>query len=491
MKLSYKWILPILALGFVACESDDDGGMDPITEVEYSAGTADFSTYVSLGNSLTAGYTDGALFQAAQMSSFPNLLAGQFGLVGGGEFTQPLMADNLGGMLIGGNQFLENRLIFDGSGPVRLPGNATTEVTQKLSGPFNNMGVPGAKSYHLVAPGYGSLAALQQGLANPYYVRFSSGEASTVLEDAMAQNPSFFTLWIGANDVLGYAIDGGDGENQAGNFDPSTYGGSDITDPQVFAQVYSSIVTALTSGGAKGVVANVPNVTVIPYFTTVPYNAIPLDGPTAAFVNQGFAQYNGGLQQLVLGGAITAEEAALRTVNFMEGQNAPVIIDEDLTDLSGFGLPPYRQLKEGELLVLPSANFLGTLVNDDPTLVNGVSVPLEDKWALTATELEEIDVATRAFNEVIAAVAAQNDLAVVDAYTIINQAPEGIPFDEFVFTNDLVTGGLFSLDGIHLTPRGNAFVANQCMAAIEAKYGAVLPRYKAGDFGVLYPVQLP
>ena len=492
MKFSYKWILPVVAMGFMACESDDAVGMmEGEDVVEYSAGSADFTTYVSLGNSLTAGYTDGALFQAGQMNSFPNLLANQFAEVGGGEFTQPLMADNLGGMLIGGFKFLENRLFFDGSGPARLPGDPTTEVTQKLTGSFNNMGVPGAKSFHLLAEGYGSLQALQLGQANPYFARFSSSEGASVLGDAMAQSPTFFTLWVGANDVLGYAVDGGDGVNQAGNFDPSTYGSSDITDPQVFGQVYSAIVSTLTSGGAKGVVANVPDVTVIPYFTTVPYNAIPLDAATAAFVNNGFAEYNGGLQQLAAGGAISPEEAQARTINFAEGQNAPVIVDEDLTDLSGFGLPPYRQLKEGELLVLPSAAFLGTLVNDDPTLVNGVSVPLEDKWALTANELEEIDAATMAFNQVINDVAAQNGLAVVDAYSLINETFTGIAFDEFNLTNDLVTGGTFSLDGIHLTARANAYVANKFMEAIEESYGAVLPRYSAGDFGVAYPVPMP
>ena len=79
----------------------------------------------------------------------------------------------------------------------------------------------------------------------------------------------------------------------------------------------------------------------------------------------------------------------------------------------------------------------------------------------------------------------------IDAYSLINETYTGLPFDEFSFTNNLVTGGLFSLDGIHLTPRGNAYVANKAMEVIEAKYGAVLPRYKAGDFGIAYPAQLP
>ena len=67
----------------------------------------------------------------------------------------------------------------------------------------------------------------------------ASSPTATVLGDALAQSPTFFTLSeIGGNDVLGYATSGGSGVDQTGNFDPSTYGGNDITDPNVFAQVF-------------------------------------------------------------------------------------------------------------------------------------------------------------------------------------------------------------------------------------------------------------
>ena len=37
----------------------------------------------------------------------------------------------------------------------------------------------------------------------------------------------------------------------------------------------------LTANGAKGVVANVPYITDLPHFTTVPHNPVPLDAATA------------------------------------------------------------------------------------------------------------------------------------------------------------------------------------------------------------------
>ena len=40
-----------------------------------SKGNADFSKYVSIGNSLTAGYQAGALFTEGQQNSFPLILS--------------------------------------------------------------------------------------------------------------------------------------------------------------------------------------------------------------------------------------------------------------------------------------------------------------------------------------------------------------------------------------------------------------------------------
>ncbi len=488
----YNWFILSVAVLLGACTADEKDFTvveDPLVP---SAGTADFSKFVALGNSLTAGYTDGALFKAGQENSVPNIMAKKFLSVGGGTFTQPLMNDNLGGLLLGGNVIAENRLFFNGSAPQRLPGMPTTEVSNVLSGPFNNMGVPGAKSFHLLAPGYGNLAGVPTGQANPYFARFASSANTTVLGDALAQNPTFFMLWIGNNDVLSYATSGGVGVNQAGNPNPATYGSNDITDPALFAQVYNSMVSNLVANGAKGVVANIPDVTSIPYFTTVPYNPVPMDAATATMVNQGYAPYNAGLAQAEAAGLINAAERAKRSINFAAGNNAVVIEDEYLTNLSALGLPSIRQATERDLIVLPASAFIGTLVNNNPQLINGVTVPLGDQWVLLPEEQNAVAQATTAFNAVIEAAAAQQGLAFVDTFSILNEvANVGGEFDEFVLNSSLVTGGAFSLDGVHPGSRGHAYIANKFLEAIETQYNAVLPRAKAADYNPLFPVSLP
>ncbi len=492
-------LLAFFGLFFSSC-SDDDDALPP-TEmmpdpVEYTAGSANFSTYVSVGNSLTAGFSDAALFIDGQTASFPNMLASNFALVGGGSFTIPLMADNLGGATLGGTPILGNRLILDFSSgspaPVPVEGMGTTEITNALAGPFNNMGVPGAKSYHLVAPGYGNVAGVQAGLANPYYARFATSPTATVIGDAAMMAPSFFTLWIGNNDVLGYATSGGSGVDQTGNPDPSTYGSTDITDPTAFAGICDGLLQTLTASASGGAIANIPEVTSIPFFTTVPHNPVPLDEATAALLNGAYAAYNAGVNQLVGLGALTQTEADARQISFSAGAtNAVVIIDEDLTNLSGFNpaLINMRQADEFDLLVFTSQTFIGTLANPaDPTSINGVAIPLADQWVLTPEEQEAVSDAIAAYNQTIAALAAQYDIALVDMNTYLDIVDQlGVPLsDGSTVTSTYGTGGGFSLDGVHPSPRGYALVANQFVEAINAKYGSNLPGVNPLEFTGLY-----
>lgn len=506
MKKLYA-LLPFLGLLFIACEDDDDASVtatpdpDPIV---FTAGSADFSNYVAIGNSLTAGFSDNALFIAGQEASFPNMLASNFELVGGGDFEIPFMADNLGGATLDGIPVAGNRFILvflpEGPSPVQVEGIGTTEISEKLTGPFNNMGVPGAKSYELLAPGYGSVTGVGLGTANPYFARFSSSEAATVIGDAVAQGPSFFTLWAGSNDILLYATNGGSGVDQTGNLDPSTYGRNDITDPNVLAGSLDGMLQALTANGAEGAIANLPNVTDIPFFTTVPFNPVPLDEATAALLNQSYAAYNAGVEGalnfLVTQMQISQEDADLeiarRTISFSAGDtNAVVLLDEDLTDLTAINpaLINMRQSTPEDLLVLTSRTFIGSLANEaDPTSINGVAIPLADQWVLTPEEQGAVETALMAYNQTIEALATAYDLALVDANGLLSELnANGLTqTDGSVVTSTFGTGGGFSLDGVHPAPRGYAILANAFIDAINEKYGSNLPGVEPLDFTGLY-----
>ena len=510
MNTKYIWLLAIFLMFFTACNEEEDF-IDTNEEVELpklKVGLADFSKYVALGASFTAGYTDGALFKAAQENSFPNILSKMFEKASGGAFTQPLMNDNTGAMTIGGvfDTDFGYRLIFNGKTPQRLneflegKGAAVppkgTDSAVILGGTFNNMGVSGAKSFHLTIPSYGSL--------NPYFGRMATSPTATMLGDAVSQKPTFFTLSeIGGNDVLSYAVSGGTKVDQTEN--PNAHAGSnDITDPSIFENVLNDIVSQLTANGAKGVITNVPSVTSLPHFTTVPYNPIPLDAQTASFLNgaSNYGAYNGGIKQafayLVANNLMTQEKADVeivkRTISFKASpNNAVVIMDENLTDLTGINpaLRSMRQATKDDLFVLPASTFIGTeAVKDNPKTINGVAIPLADKWVLTPEEQKAIEDATDAYNTTIAEVALAKGLALVDLKSMMTDATTGIQFDNYILTTDLVKGGLVSLDGIHLTARGYALMANKFLEAIDKTYKsnfvASKTLAKAGDFPTNY-----
>jgi len=504
MKNTIKFMIGLLAIGLVSCEPEFENAVTD--EGFYDAGDADFSNYVSLGASITAGTADGTIYMSAQENSYPSIIAQQFGFVGGGDFTQPLTSDNVGGLLLNGEPLpgYGTRLVLsaDENGnpfPAPLDGTPSTDVATSAAGPFNNMGVDGSKSFNLVTPGYGDIAGIAGGTANPWYARFATSASSTVIDDAVSLNPTFFSLWTGNNDVYSYASQGGIGVDQLGNSDISTYGYRDITDPNAFALAYGAQVDALTANGAKGVLVNIPDVTSLPYFTTVPPRSIPLDAATAGAVNAQFALYNGALGQLVAGGFISAEEAAIRAINFIEGVNYPIMTDDDLTDVTailiGAGLDPQtaallgqlRQAKSDDIVILPASSVLGTTPDpSNPLGVVGVSIPLQDVFVLTSTEKARVDTATQSFNAIIEGFAAAYELGYVDSSAALAEvASTGHVFNGGVMTNAYVTGGGFSLDGVHLTPRGYAFCANMIIDVINTTYNASVPKVDIGTYGTV------
>ena len=528
--IKYFWLVLLLFV-ISACEQ---GKYDREIELpaEVVSGSADFSNMVSIGASFVAGVSDGTVFLKSQENSFPNIIAHQMTLAGGGEFVQPLVDDNIGGLLYLGNTLAGPRLYFDGSGPAPVDGSPTTEVTNILAGPFNNMGVPGAKSFHFITPGYGNVALVPDRLANPYFARMASSPTATVLGDAVSQNPTFFILSeIAGNDVLAYATSGGTGVDQTGNPNAATYGPNDITDPGLFAQVASKMIGDLTATGAKGVMGNVPAVTSLPYFTTVPY--APLDptnpsfGPLIPSLNDLYSQLNLAFQFLGV---------PERSIVFSEtAASAVVIEDESLADISAQltqilqNLPPplvsldpltatllgsqfgqCRQATEADLLVLTSSNVIGGLNQDYRDLltangvplneatnlsINGVTLPLGDEWVLIPDEQEAIMNATNAYNATIQSLATQAGLGLVDAKGLLEElSTSGIASDGFVLTGDYVTGGAFSMDGIHLNARGYAFLANEFLKAIDDTYGSNFEDANAlvdiGEYPAFYPATL-
>jgi hypothetical protein len=455
------YILPALVL-FSACNPEIEVPA-PVT------GTADFSNYIAVGNSLTAGYADNGLYEESQMQSYPKLISQQMNNITSSNFVQPDIPGNGSGYM-----YLTSLApTFDNTDP-------DDNWLNQVAGPFNNLGVPGIRAKDITFKGYGSSPQV-----NAFFYRMLGGKDANMsyLEMVQESQPSFFTSWIGNNDVLGYASTGG----VSGIAGASGTGLGGLTPIAEFQGSYDALIAALTSQGGKGVVVTIPDITLAPYFTTVPYASIPLDEQTATALMSmtAFGGYNAALDGLVSFNLISEEEAAKRKVFYEAGVNSVLIQDNDLFDLSAIlgtinpGLAAYgqtRQATDKDLILLPASSVIGTLaVPDDPFSAYGVVVPLGDVYVLTSDEIDNVNNYTDAYNDIIRGYAsASPDIAILESNDVLGQVNEGIFVDGVNVDGSFILGGAFSLDGVHLTPRGYSIVANSIIDTINKSFNATL-----------------
>jgi hypothetical protein len=504
------FILPLLFIG--ACEQEviettpAEPDMTNITPdpCAGTAGSANFTKFVAIGNSFVAGFQAGALFDEGQTNSLPAILNKQFECVGGSStFNQPTINSPLGYNIfitpnpIPGGVVL-GRMLLQGASPRPTP---QISNNQALPNPavnpsfiytgsktaLNNFGIQAIVLGQSLIPQTGNWAgAGVDPRFNPFYGRlaYPGTGTSTLIGDAAGAGGSFFLFWLGMDDFLLHAAFGGDPAKA-----PLTPTGPL---PNGFDGQYAAAVGSLLASNPelKGVVGNFPNIFAMPHFTAVPWNAIPLDATTAAAVTASLAvNYNAFLDGMFANGIIDDSERAARKLSYAAGQNGILIDDEGLVDLSPYmagpyaGLLPYaraRQTKNTDIIPLSAGTVLGTTIGGDPTKINGVTVPMADQYILTLTEVTAIETARVAFNATVKTVADAypTRLALAD----VNKAfSDFIAAQAYVLNNITITPninpptGIYSEDGIHPNNRGYAFVSRIFIEAINAKFGSTIP----------------
>ncbi len=477
---NFKYItLGLLIIGLSSCLKTDFD--------EYAAtdsGSANFSNYIAVGNSLTQGYQDGGLHNEYQQqdNSYPAIIAKQMGT----SFVQPTVIGSAGS----GYKSLKDLAptVVDIAG---ASGFNAWDNTKK----YNNLGIAGIRLTDCVPTAGNPLSpAINQVITsnNPFgkFMNFGASPFAPVsyLQRVKESNATFFTCWLGNNDVLGWATNGGD--NGAITVPGiGTINTSELTPVSDFRNKYDSILDAFKNMGAKGVCATLPDVTAIPFFTTVPYNPIPMDQPTADAVNAGYAPYNGALVSLTGAGMITSAEAARRTIHFTASSTNPIVImDESLTDLTGVdpGLIKMRPATSSDMILLTAASDIGRSFS--ATQIYGVSVPFADSLVLTSSEVSEVRNHTINLNSQIKASAASHGVAVVDMYEYMFTLQKGMTFSGVDYNADYIAGGSFSLDGVHPNTRGYAIIANKFIEVINATYGSNLRPVIVQNYrGIIFP----
>jgi len=521
INLVFPFFLALLL--FTACTDSSTGIDEPDPEnpddeepITFTSGTADFSNYVAIGNSLTAGFMDAALYDESQQFSLGAILSDQLAEAGGsGVYNQPdINSENGfnytfttdGGPALG-------RLKLDTSTQVpildiSLPsptinGDPVEFYTGSVT-ELNNFGVSGITVGQLLTPDTGTPGTSDY---NVYYERFASSPgSSTILEDAISANPTFFTLWIGNNDILGYALSGATNNN--------------LTSPADFQERFSTVLqTLMQQTDAKGLVATIPPILEIPMFQTIPYDVLDLPSGSS-LLNLQFTNYNSALDDLVEQLGYDAADADRRRVFYQDGPNPFLIVDPNLNDLGdefdqlleeGFinqtqraSLERYRQVRPmenhpetgPEVVLVTAAEVLGTSSDPDNILSQfGVVEPLPARFTITAPQMQDIIDARNAFNEIIKtevelANSAETRLALYDTDEPesafmdifgISDGERGITVDGNFYTSDLTTSSVFSLDAVHPNGIGHGIIINEFIDEIESTFDAILPRIDVSE----------
>jgi hypothetical protein len=162
-------------------------------------------------------------------------------------------------------------------------------------------------------------------------------------------------------------------------------------------------------------------------------------------------------------------------ISFHEGYNGFII--EDATAANGL-----RQIQEGELVLL-------SVPQDSLKCKGWGSVkPIPAKYVLTSDEVYLIRNAITAYNSKLKSLASSKGLSFVDVNAFMSSVKTGIIYNGFSVKSSFVSGGAFSLDGINLTPLGNALLANEFIKSVNNSYGSTIPQINAGRFkGVSFP----
>lgn len=478
-------------------------------------GSFSAARYVSIGNSITAGFLSGSLYESGQLNSFPYLIARQ---AHGSEaadtlFQLPRIADPGLGAVIStplGPTLLSGRIELGGftstgtpitsinatpTGNGQTPPNNPAFLNIALPRPYNNLGIPGVVTADATIGITTANSASRSSFLDVILRNPTLGNTSQV-QQARLLSPTFVTFWLGNNDVLGYATSGG--------VNPSA-----PTSKATFELFYKQAIDSLKLiPNVKIALLNIPDVTSIPFVTTIgpllrtaytvgrQVGRIPAASPGVFYYRRGINPNNP---------ALPFDTLALMTTNDMGNASSPtgaLVLLTGSAAASALGSPtnPAASTWRGLLNAYRNnpnlAPIFGSTVSGsseewqifrttffspalDTTKPFGLDPthPVPNQWVLDRGELDIARQAIQDFNAFIASQVGGSVVGLVDINKIFNDivANRGITVDGERLSATFVTGGLFSMDGVHPSPKAHGIVANELINIINREFNASIP----------------
>lgn len=388
-----------------------------------------FNSYVAIGNSLTAGYMSGGIIDSTQRRSYAFLLAQSMGT----RFAYPSLAGRGCAPLITNFQ-TQARPAGTSAATCDLRSAATaTDI-------LNNVAVPGAWSYDPTARTSATSNAL---------TTFFLGGRSQV-QRAMDAKPTFVSVWIGNNDVLGPGVSSGGCTTAATGCSITL---SAITSQATFAANYDALIDSLkkASPDLEGVLVGVVNVT----------NA-PIMFSARAFATAGFKT----TFDAVACGGTPNSCAATGNVTLLDASCSSAPGDTAL--INTFMAHQIRAGAHPSIIACTPGGAAATF-----------PAPVGDILVLTATEQATVRAAVTGYNTYIKAKANTLGWAWFDAdsalasiktptSTVVRTTPNYLST-----TNPFGTG--MSLDGVHPFASLHLIIANGIIKEINKAYTTKLP----------------
>jgi hypothetical protein len=441
MKNIYCILIFVLVIVTISCTKTQ------FDEFEVDNGSANFTNYISVGNSFTQGFQDGGLHNefGQQDNSYPAIIAKQMGTT----FLQPTVMGTGSGYMhleyINGE--IEVIKAFDKDISNNHPNainydpsfNGWVSNTVK----YNNFGVGGmnvrnitsvgpnqasdALTFHILfggsAPSVLAWNGIQGEPISPYgrFLNWGTiGDRIEYIDMVKSSNATFFTNWLGINDAMSWAKEGGD----------DVSGFAVLTDLSEFRAKYDTLLTSFKDMGTQGVCATVHDVTQAPFFTTITLDRLGKD------------------------------------VWIKEGADTTLI----------------RKATNEDLILLTAKDLLGNNVGDLQ------SNPLPHTYVLDKDEVQITKNYINSINNEIRASAIAHNYGVVDMFSFMNSLTGGVTFDGVNYTTSYIEGGAYSLDGLHPNGRGYAMIANEFIKTINSSYGSsLLPVSVSSYRGVTFP----
>ncbi len=446
MRASFLLTLGLTAavVGFTGCEPETESAPAP------SAGSADFSRVVAIGDDYLAGVTNGGLSRQGQEYSVANLLAKQMQLAGGGAFSQPLLqpTETTGGLALLGLTDRNEAL----TGPVAPTftasetfGAGTACAVTRYRFPIwegaaagtipQNLALPGLTLADALAPGLGDEANLsdQARPYNAYLERILSDGADSrsyvsLVKDA---RPTFIILNIGLSDVLPFVLSGGTCNALPTN--NNVLGGR-------AAQLFDSL--RATNPNARGIIIGLPRI-----------SNLPLTRTRVSDLNRRLGRPNTAPMYVVNDAGATVEIASNDIILLpMTGRVGRLETATGAPANAPFGLDNSNPLRAQDVL----ADGQLTTANSRITARGGINETLEARADSSRGRFAYTDI----------------DASVLDLVT-------GRYIDGVRYSGDPITGGLFSLDGYSLSPRGNGLIVNYIISVLnnaEQGFNARIPQ---------------